>query len=79
MTAQEFTDLCLASISDVALAFVHEDDDHVLAALERMRANLARRWAETMGPDIAATLAEAFVGTIMGEKHRLEAKGAGNA
>jgi hypothetical protein len=72
---QQFIDACLAAISDVALAFVGEPDDRVLASLEEMKENLACGWAENLGPDVAAKIADAFVGTIRGEKHRLEASG----
>jgi hypothetical protein len=76
---RQFIDTCLASIADVALAFTGEPDERVLASLEEMKENLARGLAETLGPDAAAKIAEAFVGTVMGEKHRLEAGGRGIA
>jgi hypothetical protein len=51
----------------------------MLSALEQTRHNLEAEIAPMLGAEMAAAVAEAFVGAVAGHKREIEAKGGGSA
>jgi hypothetical protein len=70
----EFIKSLVSTAADMslALAFVGEPVAH----LEQARENLSRDLAETMGADVAALIAQAFVAAVVGRRREIEAAGA---
>jgi hypothetical protein len=72
---QNFIDRCVASASDLALAFTGVPDEAMLAQLYQVRANLETELAETFGAEVAAQMAQAFVAAVIGRKREIDAAG----
>jgi len=77
--AEEFIRRVVDTASTMAFCFAHENDDKVMAELERMRAALTNDIARNIGAESAENLADWFIRAVMGEKHRLEGHGVGTA
>ncbi|SIO50142.1 hypothetical protein SAMN05443247_06644 [Bradyrhizobium erythrophlei] len=71
----EFVQRCVAAANELALLYVGEPEEKMLAALHQARANLEAKLAELFGPDVAAMMAEAFVAAVIGRKREIEAAG----
>ena len=62
MTAeQEFVQHCVGAASKLALFFVNQPEDQMMAALSETRENLAAELTETFGAEGAALFAAKFV------------------
>jgi hypothetical protein len=59
------------SIEDLAMFFVNEPEEKVLAALSQTRENLTAELAETFGAEVAAQFAAKFVETVIGRRREL--------
>jgi hypothetical protein len=59
------------SIEDMAMFFVNEPEEKVLAALSQTRENLTAELAETFGAEVAAQFAAKFVETVIGRRREL--------
>jgi hypothetical protein len=57
--------------ASLALFFLNEPEE-MLAALERTRNNLEAEIATILGAELAAAIAEAFVGAVAGHRRELE-------
>ncbi len=68
----------VGSDPDLALFFVGEPEEKMLATLQQTRANLQAQLAQQFGPDIAAQIAAAFVKALIGRKAEIEAAGVGS-
>jgi hypothetical protein len=58
--------------ASLALFFLNEPEEKMLAALERTRNNLEAEIATILGAELAAAIAEAFVGAVAGHRRELE-------
>ena len=58
--------------ASLALFFLNEPEGKMLAALERTRNNLEAEIATILGAELAAAIAEAFVGAVAGHRRELE-------
>jgi len=54
--------------ASLALFFLNEPEEKMLAALERTRNNLEAEFATILGAELAAAIAEAFVGAVAGHR-----------
>jgi hypothetical protein len=59
------------SIEDLAMFFVNEPEEKMLAALSEARENLAAELAETFGAEGAVLFADRFVATVIGRRREL--------
>jgi hypothetical protein len=59
------------SIEDLAMFFVNEPEEKMLAALSETRENLASELAKTFGAEGAALFAAKFVETVIGRRREL--------
>jgi hypothetical protein len=75
--APEFVDRSVAAAADLALFFVGQPEEKMLATLRQTRANLEAELSELWGADVAALYAEAFVAAVA--RHRREIEAAGGA
>jgi hypothetical protein len=58
--------------ASLALFFLNEPEGKMLAALERTRNNLEAEIGTILGAELAAPIAEAFVGAVAGHRRELE-------
>src|SRR5258706_11916820 len=68
-----FVSSFVAAAADLALLFVGEPEEKMLATLHQTRANLETQLAEQFGPDIFAQIAAAFVKAVIGRKAEIDA------
>jgi hypothetical protein len=61
--------------TELALFFVGEPRERMLAALEQTRRNLQAEIATILGAEMAAVIAKAFVGAVIDQRRELEASG----
>lgn len=73
--AERFIERCADAAKDLSLFFVGRPNDEMLVALNRTRENLKRDLADTLGADVAALIAQAFVETVVRHRRELEAAG----
>jgi hypothetical protein len=71
--AREFINRVANAAEDMAIASVGRSDAEVNAKLETVRAELETDLAPLMGAEVAAELAQAFCGAVLGDKHEREA------
>jgi hypothetical protein len=71
--AREFINRVANAAEDAAIASVGRSDAEVTARLKTIRAELETDLAPLMGAEVAAELAEAFCGAVMGDKKEREA------
>ena len=62
--------------ANLALFFVGEPEEKMLAALEQTRRNLEAEIAPILGAEMAAEIATGFVGAVVGRRREIEAAGA---
>jgi hypothetical protein len=75
MTPERFVSRYVAAAADLALFFVGEPEEKMLATLHQTRTNLEAKLAEPFGPDMAAQIAAAFVKAVIGRKREIDAAG----
>jgi hypothetical protein len=71
----EFIQRSVAAAADLALLFVGEPEEKMLAALSQTRQNLARELSEAFGVEAAASFADAFVAAVAGHRREIEPAG----
>jgi hypothetical protein len=76
-TPAEFVTRCVDAAADLALLFVGEPEEKMLATLQQTRANLEAELSESFGPDMAAAVAQAFVKAVIGRRREIEAAAGG--
>jgi hypothetical protein len=76
---RSFIKTAVAAAADAGLAFVGEDDDHVLQHLQRGHADLARRLNAELGDGVGDKIVDVIIRTAMGRKHEIEAMPRGRA
>jgi len=70
--ARDFVNRVVNAAEDIAIAVTGKPDDEVRARLQVTRQNLQDDLTETLGAEVAAQVAEAFVSAVLGEKHERE-------
>jgi hypothetical protein len=75
LEGREFVRRLRDQATNLALFFVGEPEEKMLAALEQTRRNLEAEIATILGADQAAVIADGFVGAVVGHRRELEAAG----
>jgi ABC-type cobalamin transport system permease subunit len=71
----EFVGRLCDQAANLALFFVGEPEEKMLAALEQTRRNIEAEIAPILGAEMAAAIATGFVGAVVGHRREIEAAG----
>ena len=72
LEGREFINRLRDEAANLALFFLNEPEEKMLSSLEQTRSNLEAEIATILGAELAAAIAEAFVGAVAGHRREME-------